>query len=130
MWIDTGRGKSSGLLEEDRWPLILVPVEISRYSFRVFSFAYPTVISSISGKSFHFPFPYFVIFVLRYFLFHVLFNYLLMSDLFSCRQHAADVRKQIATSSYPRDLTKSGSSISGFSSLVSFARTFSSILQD
>jgi hypothetical protein len=39
------------------------------------------------------------------------------------RQHAADVRKQIATSSYPRDLTKSGSNISGFSSLVSFAKT-------
>jgi hypothetical protein len=38
------------------------------------------------------------------------------------RQHAADVRKQIATSSYPRDLTKSGSSISGFSSSVSFVR--------
>ena len=38
-----------------------VPVEISRYSFRVFSCACPTVISSISGKSFHFPFPYFVI---------------------------------------------------------------------
>jgi hypothetical protein len=38
------------------------------------------------------------------------------------RQHAADVRKQIATSSYPRDLTKSGSSVSGFSSSVSFAK--------
>ena len=38
-----------------------VPVEISRYSIRVFSCAYPTVISSISGWSFHFPFPYFVI---------------------------------------------------------------------
>jgi hypothetical protein len=38
------------------------------------------------------------------------------------RQHAADVRKQIATSSYPRDLTKSGSTISGFSSSVSFAK--------
>ena len=24
MWIATGRGKSSGLLEEDRWPFILV----------------------------------------------------------------------------------------------------------
>ncbi|GFG38563.1 hypothetical protein Cfor_01625 [Coptotermes formosanus] len=35
------------------------------------------------------------------------------------RQHAADVRKQIAISSYPRDLTKSGSNASGFSSLVS-----------
>ena len=33
-----------------------------------FSCACPTVISSICGKSFHFPFPYFVIFVLRYFL--------------------------------------------------------------
>ena len=31
----------------------------------------PFVISSIPGKSFHFPFPYFVIFVLRYFPFHV-----------------------------------------------------------
>lgn len=39
------------------------------------------------------------------------------------KQHAADVRKQIATSSYPRDLTKSGSSISGFSSLVSLCDT-------
>ena len=37
-----------------------VPVKIFRYSFRVFSCACPTVISSISGKSFHFPFPYFV----------------------------------------------------------------------
>ena len=33
-----------------------VPIEISRYSFRVFSCACPSVISSISGKSFHFPF--------------------------------------------------------------------------
>ena len=48
-----------------------VPVEISWYSFRVFSCAYPTVISSIPGKSFHFPFPYFVIFILWYFPFHV-----------------------------------------------------------
>lgn len=38
------------------------------------------------------------------------------------RQHAADVRKQIAISSYPRDLTKSGSNASGFSSLVSFVK--------
>jgi hypothetical protein len=30
-----------------------------------------TVISSIIGKSFHFPFPYFVLFVLRYFPFQV-----------------------------------------------------------
>ena len=30
-----------------------------------------TVISSIFGKSSHFPFPYFVLFVLRYFPFHV-----------------------------------------------------------
>ena len=34
-----------------------VPVEISRYSFRVFVCACPSVISSIPGKSFHFPFP-------------------------------------------------------------------------
>jgi len=35
------------------------------------------------------------------------------------KQHAADVRRQIATStSYSRDLSKSGSSISGFSSTV------------
>ena len=33
-----------------------VPVKIFRCSFRVFSCACPTVISSISGKSFHFPF--------------------------------------------------------------------------
>ena len=38
-----------------------VPVKISLYSFRVFSCACPSVISSISGKSFRFPFPYFVI---------------------------------------------------------------------
>jgi hypothetical protein len=48
-----------------------MPVEISRYSFRVFSCACPTVISSISGRSFHFSFPYFVIFVVQYFPFHV-----------------------------------------------------------
>lgn len=35
------------------------------------------------------------------------------------KQHAADVRRQIATStSYSRDLSKSGSSFSGFSSTV------------
>ena len=38
-----------------------MPVEISRYSFHVFLCAYPIVISSISGKSFHFPFPSFVV---------------------------------------------------------------------
>ena len=45
-----------------------VPVKIFRYSFRV-----PVLqwISSIFGKSFHFPFSYFVIFVLRYFPFLV-----------------------------------------------------------
>ena len=48
-----------------------------------FSCAYPTVISSISGKSFHFPFPCFVIFVLRYFPFHVIwyiFTYIYLFD--------------------------------------------------
>ena len=39
-----------------------VLVEISRYNFRVFVCAYPSVISSIPGKSFHFPFTQFVIF--------------------------------------------------------------------
>ena len=38
-----------------------VRVEISRCSFRVFVCACPSVISSISGKSFHIPFHYFVI---------------------------------------------------------------------
>ena len=33
--------------------------------------ACPTVTSSIFGKSFHFAFPYFVLFILRYFPFHV-----------------------------------------------------------
>ena len=37
-----------------------MPVEISRYSFRVFVCACPFVISSIPGKSFHFTFPLFV----------------------------------------------------------------------
>ena len=50
-----------------------VPVKISQYSFHVFLCVYPTVISSISGRSFHFPFPYFVIFVLWYFPFHVVY---------------------------------------------------------
>ena len=35
-------------------------------------------IKKISGKSFHFPFPYFVIFVLRYFPFHMVFKNKLM----------------------------------------------------
>ncbi|XP_021924154.1 dedicator of cytokinesis protein 6 isoform X3 [Zootermopsis nevadensis] len=39
------------------------------------------------------------------------------------KQHAAEVRKQIAVSSYPRDLAKSGSSISGFPSLISLCDT-------
>jgi len=34
-----------------------------------------TAISSIFGKSFYFPFPYFVLFVLRYFPFHVVYLY-------------------------------------------------------
>ena len=36
-----------------------------------FLYACPTVISSIFGKSFYFLFPYFVLFILRYFPFHV-----------------------------------------------------------
>ena len=51
-----------------------VPAQISRYSFHVFSCAHPSVISSISGKSFYFPFPYFVIFVLWYFPFHMVYT--------------------------------------------------------
>ena len=46
---------------EYHFTLFRLPVEISRYCFRVFSCANPSVISSISGKSFHFPFPYFVV---------------------------------------------------------------------
>ena len=34
-------------------------------SFRVFTCVCPTVISSIFGKSFHFPFPYFVHFLIK-----------------------------------------------------------------
>ena len=50
-----------------------------RLSFRVFACAFPTEISSIFGKIFHFPFPYFVLFVLQYYPFHVVnlfINYL------------------------------------------------------
>ena len=47
-----------------------VPVKIFQF-FHVFTCACTTVISSIFGKSFHFPFLYFVLFVIRYFLFHV-----------------------------------------------------------
>ena len=36
-----------------------------------FPCVYPSVISSISGKSFHFPFPYFVFYVLRYIIAHI-----------------------------------------------------------
>ena len=38
-----------------------VPVEIFQLSFNVCTCAYPTVTSSIFGKSFHFPFPYFML---------------------------------------------------------------------
>ena len=38
-----------------------MPVEIFQLIFRVFVCACPTVTSSIFGKSFHFPFPYFVL---------------------------------------------------------------------
>ena len=34
----------------------------------------PAVISSIFGKSYHFPFPYFALFILQYFPFHVVYN--------------------------------------------------------
>ena len=44
-----------------------VTVKIFWLSFRVFACVFPRVISSI----FPFPFPYFVLFVLRYFPFHV-----------------------------------------------------------
>ena len=54
--------------------LTAVPVEIFRLSFCVFACACPTVISSMFGKSFHFPFPYFVLFVLWYFNFHVVYR--------------------------------------------------------
>ena len=40
----------------------------------MFACAFPTVIPSIFGKSFPFPFPYFVLFVLRYFPFHMVNN--------------------------------------------------------
>ena len=46
---------------------------VCRFCFHVFSCACPTLISSIFGKSFHFPFPYFVLFIFRYFPFHVVY---------------------------------------------------------
>jgi hypothetical protein len=48
-----------------------VSIKIFRLSFCVFLCACPTAIFLILGKSFHFPFPYFVLFVLQYFPFHV-----------------------------------------------------------
>ena len=42
----------------------------------MFTCVCPMVISSIFGKSFHFPFPYFVLFVLRYFPFHMVYIYI------------------------------------------------------
>ena len=43
-----------------------------------FPFACPSVISSIFSKSFHFPFPYLVLFVLRYFSFHVVYLHIII----------------------------------------------------
>ena len=51
------------------WRQTAVPVEISWYSFRVCSCACPSVISSISGKSFCFPSHYFVALVNYYNIF-------------------------------------------------------------
>ena len=49
------------------WLRTGVSVEIFRLNFHVFLCACPTVISSIFGKSFHFPFHYFVLFAIWYF---------------------------------------------------------------
>ena len=50
-----------------------VNVKIFWLSFHVFTCAFPTVVSAIFGKSFPFPFLYFVLFILRYFPFHVFY---------------------------------------------------------
>jgi hypothetical protein len=52
-----------------------VTVKIFQLSFCAFACALPTVISSILGKSFPFPFPYFELFVLQYFPFFVIWTY-------------------------------------------------------
>ena len=48
-----------------------VSIKIFWLSSRVFLCSCLTVISSIFGKNFHFPFPYLVLFILQYFPFHV-----------------------------------------------------------
>ena len=53
---------------------ISVTVEIFLLSFRAYACVFPLEISSICGKSFPFPFSYFVLFILRYFLFNVVYK--------------------------------------------------------
>ena len=53
----------------------VVIVKIFRFSFRMFACLFPTVISSIFDKSFPFPFPYFVLFILWYLPFHVVYMF-------------------------------------------------------
>ena len=53
----------SSVWERSLWP--------SKYFEYVFVYAFPPEVSSIFGKSFIFPFPYYVLFLLRYFTFHV-----------------------------------------------------------
>jgi hypothetical protein len=60
-------------------------IEIFQYSFHVFSCACPTVISSISGKSFHFPFPYFIQYnTYTYTLIQDIFSYLQLHIILQC----------------------------------------------
>ena len=62
-------------------------VEIFWLSSRVFMCACPMMISSIFGKSFHFPFPYFMLSVLLYFPFSVVcYKILIVSVLLPIKQ--------------------------------------------
>ena len=69
--ITLGAGKEVDEVAPPALRKTAMPVELFQLSFRVFACACPTVISSIFGKNFHFPFRYFVLFVLRYFPFQL-----------------------------------------------------------
>ena len=55
-----------------------VTIEIFQKSFCVFACAFPLGISSIFRKNFRFPFPYFMLLVLRYFPLNVVYSIIIM----------------------------------------------------
>ena len=61
-----------------------------------------TMISSIFGKSFHFSFPYFVLFVLRYFPFHVVsYLFLYFLNIRTFKNYRVDVYEKLCLLLHP-----------------------------